>query len=225
MSSYLRQLFRLVTPALALTLAAPALKGQAVFADNLGQTSIATVQTLNNFTGTQFTTDASAASFVLTNVTLKITAVLATGGTFVVKIYSNSAGKPSVSLGTLSGSTPTTSGNFAYTTGGINLSASTPYWVVIEGTGVGQYQQSATSSPTVTGGWSISSGSAFSSDSGVSWVNSDAFGYRTQVSLSATAVPEPSTYAVLAGALSLGYVAWRRRRAITSGRAGPASRS
>jgi hypothetical protein len=208
-----RKITTLLVAVILLTLATPSLQAQVVFANNLSEAFGSTHRTLNEYTGSQFTTDASASSFTFNSVTIGINSVLTAGGDYAVNLYSDAAGKPDVSLGSLSGDTPSAGGNYTYTSSGIALTALTPYWVVIESTGTGQYFQNMTASSSVSGGWGISTQVNYSPDSGTFWYLAGTAGHRPQLSISATAVPEPSTYAMLAGLGALGLVLTRRRRA------------
>jgi len=135
---------------------------------------------------------------------------------FTVTLYSAQAGPiadlPGSSLGILNGSSdPVTSGIYNYTASGLALSPSTAYFVVLtSGTSVstGFYAWSVNNSPPVTsGGWG--GDYALNSSDGSSW---QATFSDPQLSLTATAVPEPDTLSLLALAGLLSY-AWPRWRA------------
>jgi hypothetical protein len=194
-----------------LALAVPSLRAL-TYIDNLNQTTSSTNNLFQNWYGTQFTTDASAPFFSLDNITISVFSAASPGSPFTVNIFSDASGEPGSVLGVLTGTTPTGAGNFTFAATGITLSASTPYWVVVQVSGASTYLIADTHSSTIGGTWLTTTGGDFSTNSGALWVNSDAFGDRNQYALNATAVPEPSEYATMLGASALGLVLWRRRR-------------
>lgn len=136
-----------------------------------------------------------------------------------LSIYDNNAGIPGIEIGRLIPDAPLGSGDNRFTPNGlVNLNAGDTYWIVV----------------TASGGsdeFDIPESVAWSGDSNLPATSMDnwAFGnamyyifwssewdldanWRNQMAIGATAVPEPSTYAVLAGAAALGLAVWRRRR-------------
>jgi len=167
----------------------------------------------------KFKTDASAATFTLDSVVLKIGNSMQ-GGNFFVKIY-NTAGSEGVwlpdnssVLGTLTGNAdPFMGGDCTYTASGITLQASTNYWIVAGvSSGSGSYEWIGTNSTTTTGAWSITATNttAESVNSGSNWTSLD--GRPLMFAVNATAVPEPSGVLLLmAGG---GVLAFVRRRQV-----------
>ena len=159
-----------------------------------------------------FTTGATA-SF-LNSITIK-TAV-GTGTGFSLALYSDNASLPGTLIETLSGSvSPTTASAFTYTASGLTtLNANTTYFWVAAGSVSGdnfvlQFTADATQSSPAA--WTISDNFASSYD-GTNWTPRSG-GNTPQFAINATAVPEPSTYAAIAGVAALGFVAYRRRQA------------
>ena len=125
-------------------------------------------------------------------------------------IYSNDAnGWLGNVLGSLNGSSdPSTAGIYTYTASDIVLESSTTYWIVIECTTsltVGSYTWSETDRTSYSGNWDLGMGH-YSSNNGSTWGRTT---YICQYAINATAVPEPSTVALLA--LGAG-VLWQVRR-------------
>lgn len=156
-----------------------------------------------------FTTD--SATYSLTSVTLHMGGSN-TSSPLTVSIYNDNSGLPGSSLTTLSGANPTSSGNYTFTSTGLALSANTTYWVAAATSGSGQYDWDATAdlSQSNTGGATWTIGDSTQLFYSGSWGTITVSG---MMSVTATAVPEPGTYAALAGLTALGFVAWRRRRA------------
>ncbi len=168
-----------------------------------------------------FTTDSSSAQFNLISVSLMFYQSVGTIGNFTVTVYGNDSGKPGSVLGTLSGNASPTA-TFAgqqetYTASGVTLNANTTYWVSWGfsspnddgATYIGTPMQDT----SATGQWSLGV-TRVSFDFGSSWAGFAATEFPAQISIqaSAIAVPEPGTYAAIAGAAALGLAAWRRRR-------------
>ena len=114
-----------------------------------------------------FTTGNHSSGYTLDRVIIKFRAASAEPGTFTAAIHAVSGGNPAASATyTLSGNTtPTTSGDYAYTCSGTcSLDASTPYFLVLSGTSpnhsTGFYSWDTTVSASQTNtpsdaGWSI----------------------------------------------------------------------
>jgi hypothetical protein len=170
-----------------------------------GTSNTASNQTLAN----SFTTGASATN--LSSVTLFM--ANNTGGSgFAVNLYSDGSGAPGSALESLSGpGAPSTNGNYNYTSAGTLLNANSTYWIVATSS-VDHFGWGQTSSTTETSssGWTIGDVGLASTNGGASWITNTS---NVQMfSVSTTAIPEPGTYAALAGVVALGFAAWRRRR-------------
>jgi hypothetical protein len=172
--------------------------------------SSATISTsANTPVAVSFTTD--SATYSLTSVTLSLGGVN-TSSPLMVSIYNDNSGQPGSSLTALSGASPTSTGNYTFTSTGLALSANTTYWVAAATSGSGEYYWNLTTdlSQSNTGGatWTIGDDTQLFNSGSWNTISVSAF-----MSVTATAVPEPGTYAALAGLTALGFVAWRRRRA------------
>jgi len=176
-----------------------------------------------------FVTNSQA--WTLTSATLSFGSAQNTSGNLFVNLYSNATNSPGSSLGTLSGSeNPASAGQYTYTSNGISLDPSTTYWLVAGvSSGDGAYPWLFAGSIASTGVWSIPSTNTYAyNETGVGTT-----GYRPTeglgtsgsstwsshpgtpqlFSIEATAVPEPSTYAMaLAGLACGGYSVFRRRK-------------
>jgi hypothetical protein len=161
----------------------------------------------NNPLAVSFTTD--NATYTLTSVTLSM-AGNNTSSPLTVSIYSDAASLPDSSLETLSGANPTSFGNYTFTSAGLTLSPNTTYFATAATAGAGDYRWDSTSDPSETGSatWAIGNSSrAYSSST---WNTLSEVLY---ISVTATAIPEPGTYAVFAGLVALGLAVWRRKSA------------
>jgi hypothetical protein len=165
---------------------------------------------------TPFTTDNSANAWTLNSLTVHLDGSDNPSGDFFVEIWSSSSSQPGSLLEALSGnSNPSVDGNYTYTSTGLMLAADTTYHFV---TGVsagtsGTYWLPFTTSNNQTGLWSIGDNGFLSTTSQPDWAPA---GSTPRFSISATAlgsaIPEPSTYAVICGALVLGCAGIVRRR-------------
>ncbi len=162
----------------------------------------------DNWVGQAFTTDAN--SYTLDSVTLNMGTATTTGGLFSVGIYSNSLGNPGTLLKTLTGSTnPASDSNYTFTSSGLSLTANNTYHVVASvSSGLANYSWQNTSDTTETGPWVFPNYITLSTNQGGGWAQG---GTNMIMSVSATPIPEPSTYATMCGVLALGWAAWRRR--------------
>lgn len=162
----------------------------------------------DNWVGQAFTTDAN--SYTLDSVTLQLGTPTATGGNFSVSIFSNNSNNPGGLLETLSGSaSPDGASAYTFTSSGLTLTANNTYHVIASvTTGTANYSWQNTDTTTESGPWVFPNYITLSTNQGGNWAQA---GTQLLMSVSATPIPEPSTYAVLCGALALGVVAWRRR--------------
>lgn len=126
-----------------------------------------------------------------------------------VGIYSNSSGAPGTLLYTSSTVNISAKSLYQFSFSGANLSNGTSYWIVPQtSTEISWYLASA--APTQQNG----SGYTFlgaSQDIGSGWTSVDA---TNTFSVTVSAVPEPSTYALAGiGLAAAGLMRWRRRNA------------
>lgn len=156
-----------------------------------------------------FGTDTSA--YDLTSVTLLLQRT-SIGGTAELDIYSDGGLEPGSLLGTLTspGSISTSLGETTFTASGITLSSDSTYWLVLKATS-GEFDWGWAGDNSGSGvgfqhTWGVSD------DEGATWFTYDS--YPTQMLVSATAVPEPTSMVLLGlGALAiLGYRLQPRQR-------------
>jgi hypothetical protein len=200
-------------------LACASARADVVYFTNLDQSidDLAPINTTANFTLAQsFLTDSSSTLFVLDNVTLLMGDATATGGNFQVSIWANTDSGPNLPnfpVAVLSGSAdPATAGNYVYNGSDLALAPDTLYWVVATVTaGPGNYNWAFTSSLTTTGPWTTLGWSEIDTNTTPNWqpiLNN----LPQLMSISATAVPEPSATAALLGTAAFGLVFFRRRQ-------------
>lgn len=171
-----------------------------------------------------FTTGASAGGYDFSSFTLSFSGSVGSPGSLVVDLYSafNPSGSSSPTglvqnLSLTSGNL--TSANNAVFSGSATLAASTTYYLFLTApaaTTVGNYYRyntAATLSEDAGGlaGWTIGDVGYYGLG-GNPW-NSAGGGAAMSIQATASAIPEPSTYAAIAGAAMLGLAAWKRRRA------------
>lgn len=178
--------------------------------NNAGTTSIS----FNNSSSFQYPTQAfttGSSATVLSNITLSLGN--GSGSGFALKLYSDNAGAPGTLLETLTGSSsPTTAGNYAFTSGASTaLSATTTYWWVATTTsGNFNIKDTTSTAETSSTGWTIADSGFDQQNNSGSLVNDqDVFLFSVSTT---SAVPEPGTYAAVAGFIALGFAAHRRRR-------------
>ncbi|MBP6508323.1 MAG: PEP-CTERM sorting domain-containing protein [Opitutaceae bacterium] len=177
---------------------------------NLAGTPLGTVyRSANQFIAQSFITDSSSAQFQLSMVTLPI--VSGSGMTdFTVQIRNDLSGGPGSLVGTLTGSTSPTNGPYDFVNGSMLLDASTTYWVTW-GASSGDFGSPQMTGNMGSGDWALGNYTNSYND-GANWYGPSS-GYSYQISIQGISpVPEPSTYALLFGALIFGFVAWHRRR-------------
>lgn len=163
----------------------------------------------NQFIGQAFTTG-TGAGFHLDHVTLGFGS--GTGPmNFSVTLRANTGGNlPGEVLATLSGPTTVSSGLLNYSAEGVTLDPETMYWVTWGFTsGTGNFLTN-TGSGVTEGAWTLYNRYAVSFND-TTWFESSQ-GYYMQFAVAATAIPEPSTYAALAGLAALGLALWRRQK-------------
>ncbi len=165
-----------------------------------------------------FTTGSDSAT--LTSITGSFSAVTGASvatNAFSLSIYNSSGGLPGTLLETLSGSSsPTTNAYYTYTSAGnVTLTPNTTYFAVtsVTDTGLARWNVVSSNSETSLYGWSIADGLHITMNPTSNWVLASSSSH--QISVSALAVPEPSTYAALAAALTLAVTVYVRRRPTT----------
>ena len=164
----------------------------------------------SDWNGNKFVNDATSRN--LQSITLSMDVAADTSGSFRVELYSNSGSLPGSSLGILTGNgNPATAGLYTYTPSStITLNPNTTYWVVAKVTsGLGDYSWNYTST-TTHGGTGTLGGFSESFDQGGSW-SAENVSFPSMFSVTATAVPEPSSYAAMLGVAALGFGIFNRR--------------
>lgn len=221
------------TPALAIVLLAGLAlsagsnlaRAQTVVSNLLNEgTPSTTIISETKWTASSFTTDSSAASFALSSVTLRMRNATVDNTFFAgfrVAIYSNGGdNKPGTLLASFSAGDsgtgePVTAGDYVYSLAGTTLAANTTYWTVVAVVAsqpLGVYNGNLLSNNTVDAGstWTLGKYS-LSDDAGATWGFASNGGMMMSIQASASAIPEPSTYAAMAGLGVLGLAVWRRR--------------
>ena len=135
----------------------------------IGQDNAGDTGTFTNDHAQAFTTGTDTAGYTLTGVDIHLFIAGAQRAGLTVTINNDSSGSPGTSLGTLTNpaSTPATTGVHSWTTTGIDLAASTTYFVVIDSTqssndGVRQTDSDDEDSGNAAG-WSVGDSSLFRS--------------------------------------------------------------
>ncbi|MEY2882240.1 MAG: hypothetical protein RLZZ15_4620 [Verrucomicrobiota bacterium] len=167
-----------------------------------------------------FTTGANVGGYNFSSLTLSFVGSTGSPGTLTAGLFSafnsSSGSSPTglVSSLSITSGAPGSGGSVVFSGTG-TLAASTTYFVSLaapSATSSGNYY-SYTTSATVNedsgglAGWSIGD-VGYISLGGGAWTD----GGGAMMSIQASAVPEPSTYAAMAGAAMLAYAIWRRRQ-------------
>lgn len=190
------------------------LAAQTVYVSNLSQTytpSSYTGVTATQWLAQPFTTGSTDTTLA------SIGMAFNSGGSgtgIVFRLYTAGSGAPGTLLSTLStAGAPASGGTITFTpASAIQLSANTTYWAVASASSGSSFRASITTATgeTSADGWSIANNRYATTNSGTSW---NSGGNLLRISVSASAIPEPSTYAACAGVAVLGLAVWRRRRA------------
>ena len=145
--------------------------------------------------GQTLQTGTNTEGYILNSVQLKLDAPSGAAHGFNLSI---SQSNPNIFIGNLSGPDPTSSGMFTYIGAGIHLLPSSQYFLVVSASSLttdGAYMWSYSSAPpNAVGGWSIMR--RYRSTDGVNWLIADRSS-AFQFAVYATAVPEPSSLALL----------------------------
>ncbi|OJW18916.1 MAG: hypothetical protein BGO49_17865 [Planctomycetales bacterium 71-10] len=179
-----------------------------VLADNLSETSGGAYSaTGDSWLASSFGTDGS--SYILQSVTLMLSRD-SIGGEAAVDVYTDGGLEPGSLVATLAGpaSVPGSSGPATFTASGVLLQANATYWVVLRAV-TGEFLWSWAGSNDGSGA-GFQTGSATSDFAGSGWFYADS--YPFQMSVSASAVPEPgSAWLAAIGAAGVALAARRRR--------------
>lgn len=216
-----------------LALALPLLLTVSVRADiifgNLPNSSDGAQSGINNTSGKAIGFTMAGNSYDLTSVTLRLNSVGQTANDVpLVRIYTSSGTAPSVSLGTLTNPTfnPTGTSNYVFTpAASITLAAGTSYFLVVyqavsasPDTGFNWLAGSPSVTPTSVAGIATTPTALFGSSNPTTWTSSSSTYNWFQIDGTLSAIPEPGTYAMAAGAAALAMcgVLRRRRASVTA---------
>lgn len=184
--------------------AAPA-SAQVVLLGNM-PSSDGTSDGLSNSTKIAVSFTVGSSGFSVSNVSLRLEGIYYAYP--VVNFHSNLAGAPGATVG--GNFTMGQMGNLAdysFTSGTtLELSANTTYWMVAESQSGSSSWKGSGATPT---GLASFGGYSFTSDSGTTWAAHTSS--MPSFAINGSAIPEPSTYAAIAGALAIGFAAYRRR--------------
>jgi hypothetical protein len=196
---------------LAMTLIAPQITQAqgTTYLSNLGQASAGShAAGSDSWWAEGFVTGTNSSGYVLNSVQLQMKTATGSPDGFTVSIY-NYNYNPSIgnyyfpgnSIGTLSSSlNPVTAGTYTYDASGITLSPNLLYFIVVTAAtpkATGSFNWSYSNSiGQSSGGWEFDTYLYFFSGDGLNWGYSRAT--VSQFSITATPVPEPSAWALLA---------------------------
>ncbi|MBI5766750.1 MAG: PEP-CTERM sorting domain-containing protein [Verrucomicrobia bacterium] len=168
-----------------------------------------------------FTTGASVGGYEFTSFTLAFTGTTGSPGSLAVGLYSafdsSNTSSPTGLVANLSlTSGNLTSVNSAVFSGSATLAASTSYYLLLSAPSASTsgnyytYRTSGTLNEDSGGlaGWTIGDAGYYGLG-GNTW---NSAGGGAMMSIQASAIPEPSTYAAIMGLGALGFVVWRRQR-------------
>ncbi|WP_345784008.1 choice-of-anchor R domain-containing protein [Synoicihabitans lomoniglobus] len=165
-----------------------------------------------------FTTGANADGYALDHVDIAFTGV-ATDATFAISLWSDASDTPQANLGAFSHDT----GIRFNPTDNLSVLPSTTYWLVLESNQISDlgsnyaWRTTEDSSFAVSGGWSVAGSFAQSTNQGATWAASPTDYLYAVTATPASAVPEPSTTAVILAGFALVGVVCTRRRARAKG--------
>lgn len=200
---------------LPLALPASRLAAQTEYFSNLNlSTYNGTYVTNDQWIARSFTTGAEVAGYDLDYLNMEIG--FSSDPTFAVELWSDNTGIPGSSLMDFNH----VGGTEFDPVSGVTLAPSTTYWVVVSSTQSFSASTNYTwffpesSSFDALDGWTVGGPAPLSDDQGSSWSTNVYHSYKFAVTATALAtVPEPATYALLAGLGVLLLAAWRRRAA------------
>ena len=183
------------------------------YLSNLGQPSAGTEPVgTDSWIAQQFGTGNNPGGYLLDSVQLLMTPATGSPSGFTVELYSHRAGSllPGDRLGLLTGPDPAAGGTFSYSGSGLVLLPTTAYFLVVSAAtpisdGAYFWSYGSTSSADSNDNWKLLT-PQWSTADGVNWqrhVNE-----YLQLGLDATAVPEPSSWILLALGLA-GFGLWR----------------
>lgn len=158
-----------------------------------------------------FTTGSSA--YTLNSVSIRLVTANPVDQTYSPKLLTTSGGVPSgPAVFTDFVLTSSVANVFTFTAQSTyELSPDTTYAFAIRGSNVAEWEQKTLGSYTSTSGWTAGGFSQSGND--ITWSALDTrFSGTFSVDATASAIPEPSTYAAMAGACALSLAVWRRSR-------------
>jgi hypothetical protein len=180
----------------------PAAAQGTIHLSNLAQPSSGSEQISSDFHyGMLFRVWGNPSGYELNSIQLAMNSPLGTPSGLTVQLYSfnDITGQPGISMGTLNGPDPMSSGTFTYSASDILLSPGSAYVVVLTAstpaaTGAYNWSTTADTGYNSADGWFLSSG-RFGSSDGSTWGVSRLGPF--QMAVFATPIPEPSSLALL----------------------------